>query len=140
MDIIFRGPPWIQECLIMWGVPTVTGRTCVSRGGPPVLQPNPGRRFLLECNDPEYCLQCWITFWVETGQDCQEALYTPAINYDTIVFIAVLTQEILRVPRRAWPSLLRACASFLEGTSQSSESPTTPTRHMDEMASHTEPA
>jgi hypothetical protein len=108
MEFVIAGPPWILECLIMWGVPTFTGRTCFDCGGFPVLQPDPDRRFLWECSFPEYCIKCWIAFWAKREQDCELAMYD--VFWPEASFYSCRTRrrwELNKLPPIALPSLIR---------------------------------
>jgi hypothetical protein len=110
-DVLICGPPWILECLLAWGVPTFTGRTCCVCQASPVLQPHPELRLLWECDDQEYCIKCWFTFWVEREHDCQFAMYNPAVR--PMDDASVLALELLTTnQRKDWSFVLRLKALF----------------------------
>jgi hypothetical protein len=114
MAMTLRGPRWILECVILWGVPTTTGRTCFVCGGSPVLQPDPNERFVQRSHDHEYCIQCWVAWWAERHPDCQEALYNPMADPDASGLVEDLAAMLHQVPRHDWPTVLRTCAFLMQ--------------------------
>jgi len=138
MAMQLHGPPWILECVILWGVPTFTGRACFVCGGSPVLQPDPNQRFVRQSHDPEYCIQCWVTWWAERHPDCQAALYNPVVDPNASSLVEDMVTMFRQVPCHDWPTVLRTCASLMERRRQAfqnKDAEMNPTNPAETMAS-----
>jgi len=108
----FIGTPWMLECLMLWGVPTYSGRTCAQCGRTPLLQPDDDK-FVRAHDEDEFCILCWMRFWTDKGYDCQDVVFIPNVDPLAIPIAELLAEELRSVPTDAWPSVLWMCAELL---------------------------
>jgi hypothetical protein len=111
MEILIGCEPWMLECVILWGVPSSTGRTCAVCAGSPVLQPDPNQRW--RSYGPEYCVQCWCKFWADREPNCH-AWYRDGVSFVASFMLQCLAIEYGKAPEDHWPQLTRMYAQHME--------------------------